>query len=256
MLTMTSDTTAGSSIFARFASDDHPNTAYRPRLTLGFTANLAPVIATGAAPAANSGSPAALTGSASGATATTWSLVSGPGSASFADSNNPATTVTFSQPGLYTLRLLSSNASGTVSRTLAVTAAASNNPAVFADWQQLTWPGQSNPALIGPEADPDFDGLTNLTEWALHLDATAPSVHQPGFLKNGAVLDFTYTRRKTAPGEATFTVEWSDTLAAPWTPAVSDPPVSIDATRESVHTAIPAGPNGRRFVRVKIVPPP
>ncbi|MCU0795796.1 MAG: DNRLRE domain-containing protein [Akkermansiaceae bacterium] len=251
MLTMANDTSTGS-LFARFASDDHTTPAYRPRLTLGFTVNPAPVIATGTAPSATPGAPAALTGSASGATATTWSLVSGPGTATFADSNNPATTVTFSQPGAYTLRLLSSNASGTVSRTLAVTAAASNNPAVFADWQQLTWPGQSNPAIIGPDADPDGDGLDNLTEWALHLNATAPDVHQPAFAKNGSVLDFTYTRRKVAPGEATFTVEWSDTLAAPWTPAASDPPVSLDATRESVSTTIPAGPNGRRFVRVRI----
>jgi autotransporter-associated beta strand protein len=253
MLTMTSDTTAGSSVFARFASDNHPNPAYRPRLTLGFTANPAPVIATGAAPNATSGAPAALTGSTSGAISSAWSLVSGPGSASFSDPNNPATTVTFSQPGLYTLRLMSSNASGTVSRTLAVTATASNNPAIFADWQELTWPGESNSATISPDADPDSDGLTNLTEWALHLDATAPSVHQPGFIKNGAVLDFTYTRRKTAPGEAAFTVEWSDTLAAPWTSVVSDPPVALDATRESVHTAIPAGPNRRRFVRLRVV---
>jgi fibronectin-binding autotransporter adhesin len=236
--------------FTRIHSDDATTETQRPQLRLLVALNPLPVIATGAAPSATPGSTASLTGTATGAT--TWSLVSGPGTASFANSNSPSTTVTFSQPGLYTLRLLSSNANGTVSRTLAVTAAASNNPAVFADWQQLTWPGQSNPAIIGPDADPDADGLSNLTEWALHLDATAPSVHQPGFVKNGAVLDFTYTRRKTAPGEATFTVEWSDTLIAPWTTAVSNPPVSLDATRESVHTAIPAGPNGRRFIRLRV----
>ena len=63
MLTMTSDTVAGTSVFARFASDDHPTAAYRPRLTLGFTANPAPAIATGPAPSATPGTPAALTGS-------------------------------------------------------------------------------------------------------------------------------------------------------------------------------------------------
>lgn len=239
--------------FTRIHSDDSTDVARRPALRIGFSANPAPEVATGPSPAATAGEAADLTGTATGATAATWSLVIGPGTASFGNPNNPATAVTFRQPGLYTLRLLASNAHGTVSRTLAVTAAASHNHAVFTDWQQLTWPGESNPAIIGPAADPDGDGLTNLTEWALHLDATAPSVHQPGFVKNGAVLDFAYTRRKTAPGEATFIVEWSDTLAAPWTPAVSDPPVSLDATRESVQTAIPAGPNGRRFVRVRII---
>jgi PKD repeat protein len=208
----------------------------------------------GSAHTATPGSPAALTGSTDGATATTWSLVSGPGDASFADPNNPITTVTFSQPGSYTLRLLASNTHGSTSRTLAVNVAATLDPAVFDEWQQLTWPGETNPNITGPDADPDSDSLTNLTEWALHLDATVPDVHQPAFAKNGSVLDYTYTRRKTAPGEATFTVEWSDTLAAPWTPAVSDPPVSLDPTHESVHTTIPAGSSSRRFVRLRIQP--
>ena len=242
--------------FTRLVSDDHPTLAQRPRLTLTWSTNPAPVIDPGPAPAAITGTPSALTGTATGATSTTWSLVSGPGAATFAAPNNPTTTVTFSQPGSYVLRLLSSNASGTVSRTLDVTAATPLDPAIFTDWQQLVWPGQSNPAIIGPDADPDGDGLTNFTEWALHLDATASDPFDPDFANNGAVLDFTYTRRKTAPGEATFTVEWSDTLADPWTTAVSDPPVSLDATRESVHTAIPASLNGRRFVRVRITPSP
>jgi len=43
-------------------------------------------------------------------------------------------------------------------------------------------------------------------------------------------------------------------LPISWTPAASDPPVSLDATRESVTTTIPAGPNGRRFVRVRVTP--
>jgi hypothetical protein len=239
--------------FARFHSDDALTESQRPQLRLEVLRNLLPDLATGPAPAAVAGSPAALTGSATGATTTGWSLVSGPGTASFASPNNPATAVTFSQPGSYTLRLLSSNAHGSVSRTLEVTAAPSNNPAIFTDWQQLTWPGETNPSIIGSTADPDHDGLNNLLEWGLHLDPKTPDLFSPVLELSGAVLDFTYTRRKTSPGEATFTVEWSDTLAAPWTPAVSDQPVSLDATRESVHTAIPAGPNGRRFVRVRII---
>ena len=141
------------------------------------------------------------------------------------------------------LRLLSSNASGTVSRTLAVTAvsAVSLDPAIFADWQQLTWPGETNTNIIGPDKDPDGDGLTNFLEWALHLNPTAPGNFNPVFAKSGATLQYTYFRRKTAPGEAVYQVEWSDTLAAPWTPIASDPPVSTGATTESVTTSVPAG---------------
>ena len=131
---------------------------------------------------------------------------------------------------------------------------AAPDPAIFADWQEITWPGNTDANTIGPAADPDGDGIINRLEWALHLDATEPDVFAPTFVKNGAVLDFTYVRRKTAPGEATFQVEWSDTLANDWSTAgvTEDAPASIDTTSESLHATIPAGANGRRFVRVRV----
>jgi hypothetical protein len=128
------------------------------------------------------------------------------------------------------------------------------DPAIFADWQEITWPGNTDANIIGPAADPDGDGIINRLEWALHLDGKDPDVFAPTFVKNGAVLDFTYVRRKTAPGQATFQLEWSDTLANDWSTVgvVEDAAVSIDATSESLHATIPAGPNGRRFVRVRV----
>jgi len=258
MLTMANDTNSGS-LFARFASDDHPTAAQRPRLTLHYTSGnpATPAVDPGPAPAATPGTPAALTGSASGASSTTWSLVSGTGTATFADPNNPTTTVTFSQPGLYTLRLLASNAHGASSRTLAITVAAALDPAVFDDWRRLVWPGESNPAIIGPDADPDADGLTNFTEWALLLDATTPDVHRPSFSKNGAVLEYTYTRRRVAPGAATWRVEWSDTLGDDWSTAgvLSEPPAVLGTSSESIRSTVPAGSGDRRFIRLKVLPP-
>jgi hypothetical protein len=131
------------------------------------------------------------------------------------------------------------------------------NPAIFADWQELTWPGITDANTIGPDADPDGDGRGNFLEWALRLDATRPDTFQPGLVRDGDFLLFTYPRRKTAPGEASFTVEWSDTLGNDWTDldVVNAPPNSIDATRESVTASIPAGTAGRRFVRVRVVDP-
>jgi len=258
LLTMANENSGGNR-FARFASDDHATTAQRPRLTLHYsTGNPAvPTIHPGTAPAALPGTPAALTGNVAGATAIEWSLVSGPGTAAFADPNQAATTVTFSQAGTYLLRLTATNAHGTSSLTLDVTASTPLDPAVFDDWRQLVWPGETNPAVTGPDADPDGDGLANFTEWALHLDATAPDVHRPSFSKNGAVLEYTYTRRRVAPGEATWRVEWSDTLANDWSSAgvLSDPPVPIDGTSESVRSTIPAGTNPRRFLRLKVLKP-
>ncbi|TAE77929.1 MAG: hypothetical protein EAZ65_04095 [Verrucomicrobia bacterium] len=128
------------------------------------------------------------------------------------------------------------------------------NPAFFADWQELTWPGVGDSNIIGLDADPDGDGRGNFLEWALRLDATAPDPFQPGLVRDGDFLLFTYPRRKTALGEATFTVEWSDTLGNDWTDldVVNAPPNPIDATRESVTASIPAGTVGRRFVRVRV----
>ena len=254
MLSMENDTVAGANVFARLASDDHANPAYRPRLTLGFTANPAPAIATGSAPAANTGQPAALNGASSGATSTTWSRLSGPGTATFTDANNPTTSVILSQPGGYTLRLLPSNANGTVSRTLFVEAASGLNPDNFAGWQSLIWPGEINPAVIGYDADPDRDGLPNFLEWALRLDPQTPDVFNAVLTRNGAFLEYAYTRRRIAPGAAAFRVEWSDKLANDWSDSgvTQSAPVPINATSESVTATLPAGSVNARFVRLRI----
>lgn len=129
------------------------------------------------------------------------------------------------------------------------------NPAYVADWQDLSWPGVTDPAIIGPNADPDSDSLTNLAEWALHLDPKQSQPFVPVMVFDGDFILHTYTRRKIAAGEATFHVEWSDTLADDdWSEldVVGSPPVSIDATRESVTSSIPIGSGDRRFIRVRI----
>lgn len=131
------------------------------------------------------------------------------------------------------------------------------DPAVFHDWQHIIWPGTSDLAISGPDRDPDHDGIANLLEWALHLDPTAPDNFQPALQPGATEIGFTYTRRKTAPGEAEFLVEWSDTLGNGWTTAgvVTAPALSIDATSESVEATIPAGTSGRRFIRVRVSRP-
>jgi hypothetical protein len=131
------------------------------------------------------------------------------------------------------------------------------DPAVFADWQELTWPGVSDPATIGPEADPDGDGRGNLLEWALRLDPTSSDSFQPALARDGDFLLFTYQRRKTAPGEAIWRVEWSDTLGNDWTDldVVTAPPNPLDATRESVTASLPRGDDLKRFIRLRVSTP-
>jgi hypothetical protein len=131
------------------------------------------------------------------------------------------------------------------------------NPAFFSDWQEISWPGNSDPAVISPHADPDSDGTSNFLEWALRLDPNKPDHFQPVVLRDGDYLLFTYQRRKTAPGEANFQVEWSDTLGNDWSTheVVTAPANPIDGTAESITASLPLGNNSKRFIRVKVSSP-
>jgi hypothetical protein len=160
--------------------------------------------------------------------------------------------VTFDQAGAYLLELAATGAFAETSRTLLVNVAP--DPATLSGWQSLTWPGVSDPNIISAAMDPDKDGLNNLLEWALHLDATIPSTFRPALTQNTTELQYTYTRRKTAPGEAVFQIEWSDTLANSWSNfgVIENPSVVLTSSTESVTARCPAGFAGKRFLRLKV----
>lgn len=136
----------------------------------GFPAgNDAPQVHPGTAPEAVSGSPALLAGSASddarpagSALDFTWSLVSGPGTATFANAKSSATSVTFSDAGSYVLRLSASDGSAMVFEEIPVVVTSSQAP--FEQWSDQH-------GLSGNDAhdlaDPDGDGIPNLVEYAL-----------------------------------------------------------------------------------------
>jgi hypothetical protein len=223
------------------------------------TSRRAPAVTTGPPPAAITNTSVPLTGSVtvdSGpAATTTWSKINGPGNAFFANPASPVTSVSFDQPGTYLLKLTAANPNAEVSRTLTIEVAP--NPAYFAGWQSLTWPGVTDPGIIGPDMDPDHDGIINLLEWALNLSATTPGTIPASLAKNSGLWTYTYTRRKTAPGEATFLVEWSGTLANDWTNSGIgvETPVSSTLQSETVKVALPAATNGRCFVRLRVTRP-
>jgi hypothetical protein len=254
ILSTTNESVSGAA-FVRLASDDDLLESNRPVLRLSFTGSAAPTVNPGPAPAALAGSPAALGGSVSGATSSQWRLLSGPGAATFSNASAAANNVTFDQAGTYLLELAAMGTFADASRSLLVNVAP--NPATFSGWQALTWPGVSDPNIIGPSMDPDKDGLSNLLEWSLHLDATIPSTFRPVLTKTATELQYTYTRRKAAPGEAVFQLEWSDTLGSDWsrTGVIEDAPVSLTATTESVTVKISTGSSGKRFLRLKVSTP-
>jgi hypothetical protein len=253
-LIVLSPTTTASNRYVRFVSDDHATATQRPLLTINYSiVNPAlPTVTPGAAPAAMRDVPASLAGVVSNASGgSLWSLVSGPGMATFADAANPATSVTFSAPGSYTLRLTAANPLGEASRTLALTVAA--NPAVFADWQSIEWPGVNDPDIIGESADPDGDGTPNLLEFALRMTPDAPDRPMLSLDANGPAPTFTYTRARHATG-VSFFVEWSDTLLpGSWSnQGVGE--TLIDDTKpgtQTIRATLPAG-GGRQFVRLRV----
>jgi hypothetical protein len=78
-------------------------------------------------------------------------------------------------------------------------------------------------------------------------------------VQNGANLEFTYTRSKAAVADGvSFTVEWSDTLAAnSWsTVGVTQQVLSDNGTVQQVKASVPTGGQPRRFAHLKVTAPP
>jgi beta-glucanase (GH16 family) len=240
--------------FARIGSDDHADPSLRPRLHVSFDGNRLPEIQTAnLSPLAGTSLP--LSAVTIGGNDIFWEMISGPQSVTLLEPTAPQPVVSFAAPGTYQFRLHASNAYGTSSRIQQVTV--QPNPAIFAQWQQITWPGLNNPAVTAPDEDPDHDGLSNLLEWALHLDPVSPDRVTQQLNPATGTLEYTYNRRLTAPGEASYQIEWSDTLPGTWTSTgiTEHEPTPLTPTSESVRFTLPESPTGKRFVRIKVTAP-
>ena len=157
-----------------FAASSNSGTSPQVRAVFdsisGFpSGNDAPQVNPGTAPEAVSGTAAALGGStaddarpAGSALDTTWSLVSGPGTATFANPKSAATSVTFSAGGSYVLRLTATDGMATAFQELNVNVTADETP--FDSWAGDHGLDGGNK---GDLADPDGDGIPNLVEYAL-----------------------------------------------------------------------------------------
>jgi PKD repeat protein len=126
----------------------------------------------------------------------------------FSTQANP--TKTFPAPGLYHARLTVTDTNGnTCSGSVAV-----NVTTTFALWQQAKFTASelANPAISGPAADPDHDGIVNLLEYAFGLEPKVPDASgvPAGAITNG-YFTLTYNQYK-ATSDLTFTVEVSNDL--------------------------------------------
>lgn len=258
LLTSATDTTLANH-FLRLASNDHATPEWRPQLTLQTSNRPAPEIHPGSAPAAVVGAQVPLNGSVSGGSNPLWTLVSGPGAAFFGPATAPVTSVMFSHPGTYTLRLGASNSFGETSRTIVVTATGSalTNLEV---WRQQNFSTTVSTGDAADSADPDRDGLANLLEFATGHLPDSPDGAITSLTKSGSTLDFTYRRSHAAIADGiTFAVERSDTLGNGWSvQQVTQQviPGTDNGISELWKATLPKGNAHKRFVRVRITPAP
>jgi hypothetical protein len=117
-------------------------------------------------------------------------------------------------------------------------------------WQILHF-GESNPGAA-PAADPDADGQDNQTEYLAGTDPNdAASFLQLRFGPDPAPGAKSLLFTPFLP-DRTYTLEWSATLAAPWT-VLPDAPTPAAMPGEGEFTDTPAEP--RTYYRVRITVP-
>jgi len=236
--------------FVRFASDDFATLSQRPLLTIQLAGTPLPSAFTGSAPPATEGVAASLQGSVSGsATTSSWSLVSGPGGAEFADPSQAATTVTFDRPGRHVLRLGAADANGETSATLEVHVNA--NP--LAPGASVEVERDRSVDIPLPMSDPDGDPLTivSFTQGGLGTVRVAGSVATYTAASATGADSFTYTVSDGRGGLALGTV--AVTVTAPPLPVVAitspaadaafipDPSITI-RMEAAVDSLLPAAP--------------
>lgn len=178
--TMTSATfaTAGTHVLRLTASDGALSASGDVTITVNPRPNQPPTANAGPDQAITLPAAASISGTASddglpaGSTlSTTWSRVSGPGSATFGNANALATTVTFSTAGTHVLRLtaVDSALSATDDLTVVVSPAAPTNQAPTANAgadQTITLPASAS--LLGSASDDGLPSGSNLvTTWTM-----------------------------------------------------------------------------------------
>jgi hypothetical protein len=208
----------------------------------------------------NTGS-ADLTGLAvtfDGTNAGEWTLTASP-AVTVAAGGSTTFTVQFSPAGLggRTAALhISSNDADESPFDIALTGTGITN---LEAWRLQYFGSIDNSGDGADDNDFDSDGLSNLLEFATGSDPKQNSPRPGELILNGETMEFLYTRAKGAISDGiVFTVEWSDDLTPPssWSSTgVTEEMVSQDSTTEQWRATVPAGTNGSRYLRLKVLRP-
>jgi len=128
----------------------------------------------------------------------------------------------------------------------------------FEKWRFTYFGTMANIGNGAETADPNRDSELNLLEFATGQSPNLAALTHTPLIKNGAVLEFTYPRSVAAVADRlSFVVEWSDTLLTQsWSIAgVTQQVMTNNGTLQSVKATLPAGTNGKRSVRLRVVRP-
>jgi hypothetical protein len=132
-------------------------------------------------------------------------------------------------------------------------------------WKDKYFPGITDPNIVGNQANPAHDGLTNLVKYALNLDPTVPEASDGVVIGTVVVnglhyMTLTYTHRTDDP-TLSFAVIASGTSNVPdsqWTPVTQTIPVDQSQVPSGMETdevqdsiAIENGP-ARRFLKLQV----
>ena len=97
----------------------------------------------------------------------------------------------------------------------------------FAAWIDGFFPGETDPAIVGFNADPDHDGVTNGTESALGTAPNARTSALTGPLASPGSLAFATTLAKDLPSDVTRAWQWSRNLVDWHADGASDGSITV-----------------------------
>ena len=183
-----------------------------------------------------------------------WTSLSGPAPVVFGDATAPSTTATLSQHGSYVLRLAANDSSAQTFKDLAFTAYTTP----FQVWQAQNWAaggGVGDPAadLL---LDPDFDGQSNLLEYAFGMPPNAsdasPVVYDEATVGPDQFLRLSVPKNPAAT-DLIFTVEATSDLSNPASWSSVGLVIEVNtSTQLVVRDNLPLSNGQPRFMRVKV----
>jgi uncharacterized delta-60 repeat protein len=119
-------------------------------------------------------------------------------------------------------------------------------------WRYTWFATYDNTGAAADLHDFDADGMVNLMEFALGTHPHQPAPPPITLVKNGIVLEYTYTRPVTSLAELIHQPEFASTPAGPWSAeGITSTVVSDDGVMQSVRVAAP-GAAGAGFVRLRV----